>query len=80
MSFMEEYNTAAIVFSILGLAIAIIPARYILKMDRHVGYMIYSFTLKSTNDEKRAISNAGMFYKIFGIVFIIIGVGIGVDI
>jgi len=54
------------VFMIIGIAIFRAKPRKLLSWDRRTGYHIYMRTLKSTNDEEKALRAAGDFYKFFG--------------
>ncbi len=56
-----------------GLAIMLVPTKAMLSWDRYTGYCIYTNVLKSTGDEKKALLSAGVFYRIFGGVFFLVG-------
>ena len=64
-------NIGAIILIILGLCLILLPARYILKFDNRIGYQIYIRTLNKYNDEEKAFLNAGIFYKLFGLMWIL---------
>lgn len=53
----------------IGLAVMLVPARIFVKMDRGTGYHIY----KSAPNEASGLRRASIFYKLFGLVFVAIG-------
>lgn len=61
------------IFILFGLAIALTPARTLVKVDGRTGYWIYKKKLEDTGDEEQALRSAGLFYKIFGTIFFLIG-------
>lgn len=63
------FKVLPIIFFIIGVAIFRASPKSLLSWDRRTGYWIYKKTLKSTNDEEKAIEAAGVFYKIFGAFF-----------
>ncbi len=64
-------NIVEIIFIILGLLLIILPSKYILKVDNRVGYQLYMRELKKSNDEIKALRNAGLFYKLFGLLWVL---------
>lgn len=60
-----------IIMSSIGLLIIFIPTETMLRFDRQSGYWVYKKKLKSSGDKEKALKAAGIFYKIFGIVFMI---------
>ena len=65
------------VFAISGVVMMSVPTRSLLKWDRKTGYFIYKTTLASTGDEQKALRNANVFYKLFGLFFVLFGTSIG---
>jgi hypothetical protein len=53
----------------IGLIIVLIPTRLMLKLDRRTGYALY----KSSPNEKTGLRRAALFYKLFGLAFVAIG-------
>ena len=62
------------VFGIIGVAIMIVPPKSLLSWDRRAGYRIYKRTLDKTRDEDKAVRAAGLFYKFFGVLFVVFSV------
>ena len=55
-----------------GCFLALVPAKYLLKMDGRSGYYIYRQELKASGDEKKAIAKAAIFYRTFGVCMIVV--------
>jgi hypothetical protein len=64
-------TTATIILVVGGCLLALIPAKYLLKIDRRSGYWLYTQELKASGDEKKAIGKASVFYKTLGICLIV---------
>ena len=64
-------NAVQIIFVIFGLLLIILPPRYILKVDNRIGYQLYIRELKKSNDKIKALRNAGLFYKLFGFLWVL---------
>ena len=60
------------VFMFVGIALFRANPKNMLSWDRRTGYHIYKNTLKSTNDEEKALRAAGDFYKFFGGCFFLL--------
>ena len=58
-----------IVLALAGLIIILVPPKKLLSWDRRTGYWIYKRILDKTGDEIKAVRAAGIFYKIFGLLF-----------
>ncbi len=60
-------------FAVAGLVMMCIPAKILLALDPRKGRRIYNRVLETTGDEKRAMMTVTIFYKLFGVVFLIPG-------
>lgn len=67
------------IFMIVGIAIFRADPKKLLSWDRRTGYHIYKRTLKSTNDEEKALRAAGDFYKFFGGCFFLFSLALLLD-
>jgi len=65
----EQLLPVGVVFAVLGLLIAFVPARWLIQIDRKTGYWIY----RRAPDEATGLRRAAVFYKIFGMLFILVG-------
>ena len=65
----EEMLVVGLIFAVIGLLIALLPAEWILKLDRRTGHWLY----RQAPDEATGLRRADMFYKGFGMLFVIIG-------
>ena len=64
-------TTATIILVVAGCLLALVPAKYLLKIDGCSGYGIFMKELKASGDEKKAIVKAAVFYRTFGICMIV---------
>ena len=55
-----------------GCLLALVPAKYLLRIDGRSGRWIYEQELKASGDEKRAIAKAATFYRTFGACIIVV--------
>jgi len=65
-------TTATIILVIGGCLLAMVPARYLLKIDGRSGRWIYTQEMKASGDEKKAIAKAAVFYRTLGGCLIVI--------
>jgi hypothetical protein len=59
-------------FGLIGLFTVLLPPRLLLSSDKKAGYWIYKRVLDSSGDEARAVRAAGIFYKVFGGVLVVV--------
>jgi hypothetical protein len=73
---MDKHKIGSIIFLIGGLALLLIPTRVLVSDDlsRNFGPILYKAVLELTGSEKKALFSAALFYKLFGLCFVIIGI------
>lgn len=52
---------------LVGLALILVPAKWILAFDRRTGYYLYCKELAASGNEQKALAKASHFYKTLGI-------------
>jgi hypothetical protein len=67
-----------VVFLMVGLLIAFGDPKRIIQFDRRTGYAIYRGVLDRGGSEDEALAAAKTFYRIFGLVFALVGLGMTV--
>jgi hypothetical protein len=65
-----------VVFLTSGLLMALGDPRRILRIDRKTGHAIYMKVIARGGSEEEAVAAAKQFYRVFGIVFVVIGIAI----
>ena len=66
-----------ILFILIGLAIILTPTSILVQIDSRTGHWIYKKRLESTGEEELALRAASFFYKIFGSIFLFVGLLVG---
>ena len=66
-------SAGVLILAGIGVIIMCVPPKYLIIIDRRTGYWFYKKSFEKYDDETRALRAACAFYKVFGLVFVIIG-------
>jgi len=71
----NSFPIAVIALAIIsvGVFFMLTPAQHILRSDRKTARRLYEREMSNSGNEQRAVGAAGLFYRIFGLAIITLG-------